>query len=114
MQAEVWLAEGSKDKVVKARFTGTAPERWKTVAGKVVAVAKGGRSFTVEAPVTVRGEEPKRTEVKLTDKTKVAFSGIGTGEAKVAEGLAVTVRLLDGSADTASQALFHKPGERGR
>jgi hypothetical protein len=114
MQARVWLAEGSKVDAAKVSFTSTAPERWKTLSGKVVAVAKDGKSFTMEAAPTVRGEEPKRTEVKLTDKTKLSFSGVGPGEAKVSDGLIATVRLLDGSTDTASQAQFQKPGGRDR
>ena len=117
MQVQVWLADGSKDAAAKVFFQGTVPERWPTVTGKVVAVAKDGNSFTVEGPVTVRGEEPKRTEVKLTAKTKLAFFGVGPDGAKVAEGLMAQARLLDGSADTAEQVTFAKagvPGDRGR
>jgi hypothetical protein len=77
-------------------------------------VAKDGSSFTVEGPVTVRGEEPKRIEIKLTARTKVAFFGVGPGEAKVAEGLTAQVRLLEGLTDTAAQVTFGKVGERGR
>ena len=33
-------------RVAKVAFTGTVPERWTTVNGKVVAVAKDGKSFT--------------------------------------------------------------------
>jgi RNA polymerase sigma factor (sigma-70 family) len=114
MQVMVWLADNSKDTAAKVVFVGTVPERWTVLTGKVVAVSKDGKSFTVEEPSKVRGEEPKRTEVKLTDKSKVAFFGVGPGEAKVTEGMVAQVRLLDGSSDTASQAMFYKPGERGR
>jgi RNA polymerase sigma factor (sigma-70 family) len=115
MQAQVWLADGSKDTAAKVYLSGTVPERWKTINGKVLAVAKDGSSITVEGPPPmVRGEEPKRIEIKLTAKTKLAFFGVGPGEAKLAEGLMAQVRLLDGSADTASQVTFGKIGERGR
>ncbi len=114
MQAQVWLADGEKETAAKVAFVGTVPERWVVVAGKVVAVAKDGSSITVEQPSTVRGEEPKRTEIKLNAKTKVAYFGVGAGEAKPAEGLMASVRLLDGSTDTAAQVTFGKVSERGR
>ena len=114
MLVQVWLADGSKDAAAKVYLTGTVPERWKTVSGKVVAVAKDGSSITVEVPSTTRREEPKRTEIKLTAKTKLAFFGVGPGEAKLAEGQTAQVRLLDGSTDTAGQITIAKPGERGR
>lgn len=113
MQAAVWLADGSKEEVAKARLTGTVPERWTTVMGKVVAVAKDGSSITVEAPI-LRSPEPKRTEIKLTAKTKAVYYGVGPGEAKPTEGLSALVRLLDGSPDTAAHVTFSKQGERGR
>ncbi len=112
--AQVWLADGEKEAAAKVSFTGTVPERWTTVSGKVVAVAKDGSSITVEQPATERGGEAKRTEIKLTAKTKVAYFGVGTGEAKPAEGLNAHARLLDGSTDTAAQVTFSKAGERGR
>ncbi len=114
LQAQVWLADGSKVDAAKVRFTGTVPDRWKTVNGKVVAVAKDGSSVTLETPPAARGEEPKRTEVKLTAKTKLAFFGVGPGEAKPAEGLLAQVQLHEGSTDTAGQVTFAKSGDRGR
>lgn len=112
MQAGVWLADGSKDTAAKVLFIGATPERWTMVTGKVIAVAKDGKSFSVEG-VTKRGEEPKRVEVKLTDKTQLSFFGVGPGEAKITEGMVAQVRLLDGSTDTAGQVIFSKAGERG-
>ncbi len=114
MQAQVWLAEGSKDTAAKVFVTGTVPERWTTVTGKVVAVGKDAKSVTLEQPPTVRGEDGKRVEVKLTEKTKFAFFGVGLGEAKIAEGMMGQLRLLDGSTDTASHATFGKHGARER
>jgi RNA polymerase sigma factor (sigma-70 family) len=109
-QAQVWLAEGSKDTAARLSVTGTVPQRWTIVTGKVVAVAKDGGAITIELPPTARGGEPKRIEVKLTEKTKTAFHGVGPGEAKPAEGLEASVRLLDGSRDAAAQVTFSKPG----
>ncbi len=112
--AQVWLLAGEKEAAAKVVFTGTVPERWTTIAGKVVAVAKDGSSITVEGQAKVRGEEAKRVEVKLTAKTKVAYFGVGAGEAKPAEGLMASIRFLDGSADTAAHVTFTKGAVVGR
>ncbi len=110
-QAQVWLADNSKDTAAKIVLIATPPERWTTVASKVVAVGKDGSSVTIEQPATARGEEPTRTEIKLTKTTTIAYFGVGPDEAKLAEGLHASVRLLDGSKDTASQVIFSKAGE---
>ncbi len=55
--------------------------------GKIVAVAKGGKSITIETPATERGGAPVKHDLKLTDKTEVKFFGVGLGGAKLAEGL---------------------------
>jgi hypothetical protein len=115
MQARVWLSDTArKGLAAKLHLTGTVPERWTVLTGKVVAVAKDGSSFTVEQPPAVRGEGPTRTEIKLTPRTRIAFFGVGTGEAKPAEGLQAQVQLIDGSKETAAQVTFSKPGDRGR
>jgi RNA polymerase sigma factor (sigma-70 family) len=110
-QALVWWADGSKDTAAKVAFTAPAPERWKMLTGKVVAVGKDGSSFTLEQPATVRGEEPTRTEIKLSTKTRISYFGVGPDGAKVTEGLIAHVALLDGSKDTGAQVTFSKPGE---
>ncbi len=75
-------------------------------SGRVVAVAKDAKSITIETPSPNRGEAPVKQEVKLTDKTKLTFSGVGTGGAKIAEGLAAQVWLADGTKDTAASVSF--------
>ncbi|MBP3954661.1 RNA polymerase sigma factor [Gemmata sp. G18] len=110
MQAQVWLADGSKDTAAKVTFTGSTPERWAIVTGKIVSVAKDGKSFTVESPPAKRGDRAKRTEVKLASVTKVTFNGVGPGEAKVTEGLNVYARMLDDYPDTAAGVTFTKDG----
>jgi RNA polymerase sigma factor (sigma-70 family) len=115
LQVRVWLARDSKDTAAKASFIGTVPERWTVIPGKVVAVAKDGTSITIEQPFPNRGQEPIRTEVKLTAATRVSYFNVGPGGAKPTEGLQVSARLLDGSKDTASQVIFSKAVEgRGR
>src|SRR5262249_40435736 len=38
LQARVWLAEKSEDTAARVSFTGTVPERWTVIPGKVVEV----------------------------------------------------------------------------
>ncbi len=115
MTARIWLAEGSKDTAAKASVSGVVRERGTMIGGKVASVAKDGKSITLEARPEARGEEPKKIEIKLTDKTKVAYFGVGPDEAKLAEGLFAQVRVEDDAKDTAVQVQFNKAGaERGR
>jgi RNA polymerase sigma factor (sigma-70 family) len=114
-QAQVWLVDGSKNTAAKLALTAPVPERWTTLSGKVVAVSKDGSSFTLEQPATVRGEEPTRIEIKLSPKARIAYVGVGPGEAKLTEGLLASVALLDGSKNTGAQVVFRKEtGGRGR
>jgi hypothetical protein len=111
LQARVWLAAGSEDTAARVAFTGTVPERWTVIPGKVVGVRqqKDGVVVIIEQPFPNRGQEPIRTDVLITPKTKTAYFGIGPGEAKPVDGLQASIRLLDGSKDTAGQATFWKP-----
>jgi len=110
LQARIWLEDGSKDRAGKALFTGLPKERWTVVAGKVVAVGKDGKTFTLEQPSQARGEEPKRIDVTLTDKTRTAYSGVGPDGAKPTEGYHVQVSLEDDSKDRAVAVMFAAPG----
>jgi hypothetical protein len=113
MQARVWLEGGSKDTAARVVLMGTVPERWATVTGKVVGVSKDGATITLEQPPVARGEGPTRVAIKLAE-TRVAYTGVGPGEAKPTEGYFAQVRLVDGSKDTAAQVLFMKGGGDGR
>jgi hypothetical protein len=107
----VWLVEGSKDTAMKLGFTGTLPpEPGTVIKGKVVevsAVGKEGMTISIEQS-GARGEEPKRTKVKIPTTAKVAFNGVGPDEAKPTVGYSVTLRIRDGSTDTAKQVNFFK------
>jgi len=107
----VWLAEGSKDTAAKLGFTGTPPpESGTVIKGKVVevsAIGKEGITISIEQS-GARGEEPKRTKVKIPTTAKVAFNGVGPDEAKPTVGYSVTLRIRDGSTDTAKQVNFFK------
>jgi RNA polymerase sigma factor (sigma-70 family) len=106
MQARIWL-EGSKDTAARATFTGEVKERHTTLTGKVVDASGDGKSITVEVQAgRGRGEEPKRTEIKITDKSRVAYFGVKLNEAKPAKDYHVQVILEEGSNDTAKEVMF--------
>jgi hypothetical protein len=61
------------------------------VSGRVSAISADGKTLTVDS-VVARGEEPKKTEVKLVDSTKVEFTGALKDldrKLKVGDGVAV-------------------------
>jgi hypothetical protein len=103
--AEVWLAAGDKDTAVTVRYIGARPTRTASLFGKVTAAAAGGKSFTLETTPR-RGAAAKSVEVKLTEKTRVTYSGVGTGGAKPTVGYRATLLLEDGAPDTAAQVRF--------
>jgi RNA polymerase sigma factor (sigma-70 family) len=114
-QAGVWLEEGSGGVAAAVSLIAPRQERWARVEGKVVGVSADGKTITLEAPPGAGGGVPKRTAVKLTDRTQVAYYGVGPGEARPAEGYTAQVELADGSEEVARTALFTKPGAgRGR
>ncbi len=48
------------------------------MSGRITAISADGKVLTVQTGGGGRGgEEPKLTEVKLTDKTKIEFEGVG-------------------------------------
>jgi hypothetical protein len=73
--------------------------------GKVTAVAADGKSFTLETART-RGAAPRSVQVKLTERTRVGYQGVGPGGARPTVGYRATLLLEDGSPDTAGQVHF--------
>ncbi len=72
------------------------PKKPADVAGSITAITKDGKMLTVRIGGGGRGEEPKLTEVKLTDNTKIEFVGVGKDlnrKLKVGDGVDV---MLDG------------------
>jgi RNA polymerase sigma factor (sigma-70 family) len=112
--ARVWLKEDSSDSAARVSFTGVAREKGTMVAGKVVGVSKDGKTITLEQRGRGRDDQTPRLAIKIADKTRVGYTGIGPGEAKPTEGYFAQVRLAEGSKDTAAGILFGKPGERRR
>jgi len=69
------------------------------VSGRITAISADGKVLTVQTGGDGRGEAPQLTEVKLTDKTKVEFNGVGKDlNRKLKVGDSVAVSLQDGSA----------------
>jgi RNA polymerase sigma factor (sigma-70 family) len=93
--ADVWLEEGSKDTARKVVFSGTAYERQRdgaapTGTGRVIEVSKDGNTLTVEEQPRARGEEPKKTDVVLGEKTVVSFNHVPPDGAKATKGMTVS------------------------
>jgi hypothetical protein len=80
-----------------------APRRRPNVMGRIVAIAKDGKALTLEVAPAGRGEPAKTVEIKLTAKTKLLFSGVGLGGAKLTEDYWVGVWTADGTKDTAER-----------
>ncbi len=83
--------------------------------GKIVAIAKDGKTITLEVAPAGRGESaPKTADVKLTATTKLVFSGVGVGGAKLTEGYIAHVWTVAGAKDTADRIQLSggAPGDR--
>src|SRR5262249_47885843 len=82
------------------------PKNAADINGPVVAVSADGKRFTLELPSKVKGEEAKKIEIKIGDKTAITYFGVGTDGAKPTEGYAAAVWLEPGSADAAARVTF--------
>src|SRR5208337_4865351 len=45
------------------------------LSGRVAAISADGKTLTLEETAAARGEEPKKSEFKLADTTKIEFTG---------------------------------------
>jgi RNA polymerase sigma factor (sigma-70 family) len=94
--------------VVKDRTEATAsqgreqaPRRGADFTGKIVGISKDNKTLTLEVAPAGRGEPGRTAEVKLTANTKLLFSGVGLGGAKLTEGYVAAVWTADGAKDSA-------------
>jgi RNA polymerase sigma factor (sigma-70 family) len=78
--------------------------------GKVVVVAKDGKSFTVQVggvrEIGQSRAEPERVTVKLTDQTGQLYNGVAFNGATPTVGYTAVVWLADDSKDTATFVTF--------
>lgn len=110
--AQVWYEKGSTDTAAAISFGGNdGPERGRferapVPSGKVVGVAKDGKSITIETPPQNRGEEPGKIDIKIAGTTKVVFFNVIPGGDDISEGQFARVWLADNSKDTADTILL--------
>lgn len=82
----------------------TDPAKVANFRGRIVAMAADGRSITLESDRNPTTGEVTKTEIKLTDKTKVELMGngfLGTEKVELKVGYYALVWLVEGSKDTA-------------
>ena len=89
------------------------------LSGKVGAVARDGKGFTLEETTTgrERNEVPKKTALHFNDRTLLTFAAVAQGEAKITPGYRVKVWLTDDPAgNVVAKAQFvgveSRPGNR--
>jgi ferric-dicitrate binding protein FerR (iron transport regulator) len=77
-----------------------------TLTGKVTAVSADGKRITLETPPPKPGAEPRQQEIKITDRTELAYYGVEKDGDRPTVGYLATV-LLDGAdSDTATRVQF--------
>jgi hypothetical protein len=89
-------------------------EKRADLMGRVASVSPDGRSITLsmspraapEGQPPPREARPEQATFTLSDRTQVAFFGVGEGEAKPAPGLMAMVWLDEGSKDQAARVRF--------
>lgn len=99
---QVVLQEGSKDTAEIVRFSKLQVYK-PDLIGLVESIANDGKTITLKTPSEVRGED-KKFEIKLNDKSKVFFTGIGPDEATLKVGYGAQVWFIEGSADVVGNA----------
>src|SRR5262249_34053732 len=71
--------------------------------GKIVGVAKDGKSITIQTPPVNRDEEPGKRQIKLTDKTELKFFGVGPGGARLSAGMMAHLWTVAAGKDVAAK-----------
>jgi len=105
--ARIWLADGSKDTADKIFLEAGAKARDDgSLRGRISAIAKDGKSITLETPGKERGDAPISIPIKLTADSKLIFNGVGPDGAVLSEGMMAHVQLQEGSTDTAAQVML--------
>src|SRR5204863_1003635 len=96
------------------RAAAPAGERRSDLMGRVTEVSPDGRSVTIamssrppaEGQPPPRDARPESATFTLSDRTEMAFFGVGEGEARPAPGLMAMVWLEEGSKDRAARVRF--------
>ena len=100
--ALVWLVDGSEDTAAGLRLgrKDAEPQKGPDLAGKIVAVADDLKRITLELDPKNKGDEPKKIDIKLGDKTKYSYFGVDLRIPTV--GYLAQVWLAENSTDTAT------------
>jgi RNA polymerase sigma factor (sigma-70 family) len=116
MAAAVWLSDGSTDTAARVTLGGKAdlPNVKKNGEapahqGVVAAVDKDGKSVTITEYSKNKNEEPKKLELKLSDKSRNVFGNVGLDGAKIQVGQQAAIWVDSNARDTVSVALFQAP-----
>src|SRR5208283_6203770 len=96
----VWLQEGANDTAAAVQASRPRAD----AAGEITAISEDGKVLTLESKT--RSGEVAKTQIKLTDGTRIQLSGAEKPEdRKLRLGYQVTVWLQEGSQDTAALVL---------
>jgi len=106
-QAVVTLEKGSKDVAAKVGFSAIDPAREGVFVGRVVTVAKDGKSVTVEVPA--RNANLTTREVILPDKSKITYAYVAKDAAKPTEDYRAEVWFEERGSDNAVKVHFVDP-----
>jgi hypothetical protein len=97
-------AENDKDKkdTDKDKKGAAKPEKQPDVSGVIAAVSDDFQTLTLDLPPQIKGDPPTSGEIKLTDKTKLTYFGVGSNGETPTVGYSALVWLVKGSEDTAA------------
>ncbi len=82
------------------------------VSGRVAAVAADGKALTLE--VYRKGQKPASTEIHLTDRTRLQYSGVDKDGEKPTVGYGARVWLKEGTSDAAAEIQFVVKSAKGK
>jgi len=77
-----------------------------SIRGKVVEISKDGKAISLEIPSNMRGAEPTRKVIQVTDKTEAMYFSVPLNGAKPTVGYQAQVWLQKGSSDAAAKIHF--------
>lgn len=98
--ATAWLDDDAPDTAVQVVF-GTKEAH---LAGQVTEVAADGQRLTLAVPR--KGQEPLSVAVHITERTRLAYAGVGEKADRPAVGYSALVWLKEGTKDTAVEIQF--------
>jgi hypothetical protein len=108
--AMVWLEEGSKDQAARVRFMKREGEERPDIQGRIVAVADGGKTITVE--MKERDQVTGKADLHIAAYTQSLYYGVDQDGAKPTVDYFVIAWLEKGSKDVPARIRFMKNDAR--